>query len=229
MKLKTTVLTLAAAIFAATLGFVGMARADAVLFSGNTNLSSPTTIDTYLTYTSASFTNVSVPVGPGLTTLTNLGTFTLNGCSGNNCTEPFGTQDNVTDFTLRITFTDPTVSGTPQLFAADIYGTITRSGASNNLKNGSFLVINFDNTVQHLSFTDADGSGEFDLAVNDVASYTSSSSFGDTRTVTGRIQNLTYTPSNSQDPPAVPEPGSIVLLLSGLGGVAFSLRRKQLV
>jgi hypothetical protein len=221
--MKRKAFILAASLFAVSLGFGGTARADAVLFSGNTNLSSPTTIDTYLVYTSATFTNVSVPVG-GSAALTNLGTFTLNACKGG-C--DFGTQNGTADFTLKISFTDPTVAGSPQLFAADIFGKINTNGNSSNYKNGT-LTIDFDNSVQHLTFTNASGSGSFDLSVNDPAIYDANSNFGDSRTVTGQISNLAYT--GTDDPPAaVPEPGSIVLLLSGLGGVVYSLRRKHLV
>jgi len=227
IKINRSILALAAGILAGVLSLGGTAHATTVLFSGDTSASSPTTIDSYLTYASANFTNISVTDGPGSTSLTNLGTFTLNVCSGNNCTEPFGTQDGLADFTLRITFSDPTVSGTPQLFAADIYGTIYRSGNSSNIGIGSSLTIDFDNTPQHLSYTNAFGSGAFDLSVNDPAPYTAASSFGDTRTVTGQIANLTFT-----DPPpptngTVPEPSTLILI--GIGLIAVSVvTRSQL-
>jgi hypothetical protein len=128
-----------ATLLAGALGIIGTAQA--ILFTGNTNTSSPTTIDTFLTYTGASFVNIDVPIGPGPTSLTNLGTFTLNVCGSRGCEEPFGSQDGITDFTLRITFTDPVVSGSPALFTADIFGTILRSGNSNNIGSGSLLTI----------------------------------------------------------------------------------------
>lgn len=224
MKRKILDLLLVASVLVGALGFDRTAQA--VSFSGNTSTSSPTTIDTFLTYTSASFSNLDVPIGPGSTSLTDLGHFTLNVCSGNNCQENFGTQDGVTDFIFKITFTDPIVPGSPEQFTADIFGKITRSGNSNNIGNGSLLTIDFNNTAQHLTYTNALGSGAFDLSVNDPSSYTSTSAFGDTRTVTGQIANLTFTPS-TPDPIAVPEPGSAVLL--GLGAALFSLRRKRAV
>ena len=142
-----------ATLLAGALGIIGTAQA--ILFTGNTNTSSPTTIDTFLTYTGASFVNIDVPIGPGPTSLTNLGTFTLNVCGSRGCEEPFGSQDGITDFTLRITFTDPVVSGSPALFTADIFGTILRSGNSNNIGSGSLLTIDFANTAQHLPYSNA--------------------------------------------------------------------------
>jgi PEP-CTERM motif len=214
-----------ATLLAGALGSIGTAQA--ILFTGNTNTSSPTTINTFLTYTGASFVNIDVPIGPGPTSLTNLGTFTLNVCGSINCDEPFGSQDGVADFTLRITFTDPVVSGSPALFTSDIFGTILRSGNSNNIGSGSLLTIDFVNAAQHLSYSNALGTGAFDISVNDPASYTAASQFGDTRTVTGQIANLSFTPSGSPTA-AVPEPASLLLFAVGFGGLPFLRKRQRL-
>lgn len=205
-------------------GAIGIgSSAHAIPFSGNTSTSSPTTVDTFLSYTSASFLNIDVPVGAGPTSLPNLGTFTLNVCGSNNCVENFGTQDAVTDFTLRITFTDPVVAGAPALFSADIFGTISRSGNSNNIGNGSLLTIDFINTPQHFNYANAFGSGGFDISVNDPAPYTAASQFGDTRTVTGQITNLTFT--STAAPTAVPEPSTFLLFAVGLAGLGIARKR----
>ena len=214
-----------ATLLAGALGIIGTAQA--ILFTGNTNTSSPTTIDTFLTYTGANFVNIDVPIGPGPTSLTNLGTFTLNVCGSRGCEEPFGSQGGITDFTLRITFTDPVVSGSPALFTADIFGTILRSGNSNNIGSGSLLTIDFANAAQHLSYSNALGTGAFDISVNDPASYTAASQFGDTRTVTGQIANLSFTPSGSPTA-AVPEPASLLLFAVGFGGLPFLRKRQRL-
>jgi hypothetical protein len=227
MNIRIRNIFLAGSLLIGALSFRGTAQA--VMFTGDTSSSSPTTIATYLTFSGASF-NLDVPIGPGPTSLTDLGHFTLNVCSGANCEEPFGNQDGVADLTLRITFTDPIVSASSELFAADIFGTIFRSGNSSNIGNGSLLTIDFDNAVQHLTYSTALGTGVFDLSVNDPAPYTAASQFGNTRTVTGQISNLTFTESTPNGgTAAVPEPGSAVLMLFGLGGVMVSLRRKRFV
>ena len=220
MKRKTQTMILALSLLIAVLGFGETAQA--ISFSGNTATSAPTTIDTFLTYTSGSFVNLDVAPGPGSTSLTDLGQFTLNVCSGNNCVENFNA-----DFTLRITFTDPTVLGSPAQFTADISGTISRSGNSLNIGNNSLLTIDFDNTIQTLTYTTLTGFGSFDLSVNDPASYDATSQFGDTRTVTGQISNLAFTcVQNCREVAAVPEPSTLLLLGAGL--VVFARRMRSL-
>jgi len=221
MKRKTQTIILALSLLIAVLGFGETAQA--ISFSGNTATSAPTTIDTFLTYTSGSFSNVDVAPGPGSTSLTDLGQFTLAVCSGNNCVENFNS-----DFILKITFTDPSVAGSPAQFTADISGTISRSGNSINIGNNSLLTIDFDNTVQTLNYTTLSGFGSFDLSVNDPVSYDATSQFGDTRTVTGQISNLTFTcVENCREVAAVPEPSTLLLLGAGLIVFARQMRSKS--
>lgn len=222
MKRRTQNILAALSLLVATLGFVGTARA--ISFSGNTDASTPVIIDTFLTYTSGSFVNLDVPPGPGSTSLTNLGQFTLNVCSDNNCVENFNTE-----FTLRITFTDPTVSGSPAQFIADISGTISRSGNSSNIGNNSLLSIDFDNVVQKLNYTTSSGFGTFELSVNDPASYDETSQFGATRAVSGQISNLIFTcTENCNQLAAIPEPSTLVLLGVGLLIFARRMRSKEI-
>jgi hypothetical protein len=137
------------------------------------------------------------------------------------------------------------VTGSPEQFAADIFGTISRSGNSNNIDNGSLLTIDFDNTAQHLTYINAFGSGSFDLSVSDPSSYTAASQFGNTRTVTGQISNLTFTPDGcvsgtencgggfggpggaAVTATAVPEPSTFLMFGSGLLVLARSVRKKR--
>lgn len=203
-------------------------RANAVLLSADTDSSSPTVIDTFLSFTGSSFTNLDVPVGAGPTVLTNLGHFTLNVCSGVNCSENFGTQDGVSDFTFRINFTNPNVFGSPEALGADIFGTINRSGNSNNIGSGSTLSIDLDNTIHHFTYVNAIGGGAFDFSVNDPASYTAASQFGDTRIITGQITNLTFAPSTPEGSPStqVPEPSTLILFGTGIVVINFFRRTR---
>ena len=217
-----------ASIFVGTLGMG--ATAEAVLFTGNTNLSSPTTIATYLSYSPNPSFSLDVPIPPGSATLTNLGTFTLNTCNGNppdtnNCVQTFNI-DGTSDFTLRITFTEPTIVGS-QIFTADINGTISASGNSGNIGNGSLLTINFDNTHQTVNYTTASGSGSFELWIDDPLNYTGDSTFGDPRTVIGHIGSLNFTPCTANCVGQVPEPSTWVLV--GLGLLVLVIAQRMLV
>jgi hypothetical protein len=231
-------------LFVAALGFGGSGHA--MTIAGNTDTSSPTPIFS-LSFTSASF-NPDVPVGAGWTDI-ELGTFILSQCLTTSCNDNYGTQDSdFDDFLLKITFTIPTVSGSPDQFGADIFGTFGREGNSDEIKNGSSLTIDFDNTVHTLAFTGGPGGsfGLFDLYVDDVAPFgpysNSGSKFSEedlSRLVVGHIGNLrqefpttttttttTTSPTSTTSTTSVPEPSSFLLLFAGLLVVGRSIRGK---
>lgn len=113
-------------------------------------------------------------------------------------------------FTLLLTFTAPAgiSGGQSQTFAANLTGQVV-----NTTTGGVF--IDFDNTPRTISFNNmSTGPGLFTLAVNDI-----SLNPGQLIALSGTITSASSTPVG------IPEPGSLLLLGSGLIGFSLLSRR----
>src|SRR5579864_9071059 len=137
----------------------------------------------------------------------NLGSFSRDNVNVSDATPPL-------DFQLLVTFSLPTginSGGPADAFTAVIHATTPGGGGP--------LDVDFDNAWQHITFSNAAGSGSFDFAITSDLAVTKNG----TELVYGAIRNATD-PALDQVA-AVPEPASIVLLGSGLVSVGTLFKR----
>jgi hypothetical protein len=174
------------------------ARADEVTIAGSTT--GTVTGVSQLTFTgNASFTGTTALGIGSLSGANNLGSFFLS-------TAP--TQALSGSFTLNITFTAPSgiTGGQGATYTATIVGSV-----SPNIDQGG-VNVHFTNPTQTFTFSNANGSGTFSLTIADLF------------VETGRSANITAAITGNQAP--IPEPTTLLLLGTGMTGLATKLRRR---
>ena len=174
------------------------ARADEVTISGSTT--GTVTSVSQLTFTpTPSFTGTTALGIGSLSGANNLGTFFLT---------PDTLQMLNGTFTLNITFTGPTgiTGGQGATYTATIIGSVSPTTDHGGVN------IHFASPTQNFTFSNASGSGTFSLTVADLF------------VETGRSANITAGIRGSQSP--IPEPTTLLLLGTGLTGVATKLRQR---
>lgn len=192
-------LTLAVTFAAVMIMTQGQARADEVTIAGFTT-GVITGVPALSFVGNNSFTNTTFLNIGALSGANNLGTFSL-------ITAPGGLVSG--SFALNVTFTSPTGinGGQGTTYLAVITGSVAP------IANNGGVSINFDNNPVVFTFSNANGTGSFSLALADVF------------LETGQQANLTAGTTGQSDP--IPEPATLLLLGTGLTGIAAKLRQRR--
>lgn len=174
------------------------ARADEVTISGST---AGATSVPGLGFTGNQFTGTTALGIGALSGANNLGQLSLG-------TAPLELIGGI--FQLNITFTAPTgiAGGQGANYVATVLGSV-----SPNVDQGG-VNVHFQNPTQTFTFSDGLNTGSFSLTVADLF------------VQTGRSANLTAG-ITGQQAPAVPEPATLLLLGTGIAGVAAKLRSRR--
>ncbi len=176
------------------------AKADEVTIAGST--AGTVTGIPQLTFTGNNYTGTTALGVGSLSGVNSLGTFFLT-------TDTLQPLAGI--FTLNITFTAPTGinGGQGATYMATILGSV-----SPNINQGG-VNVHFAAPTQSFSFTNASAAGTFSLTVPDLF------------VQSGQSAILTAGFRGEQGAPQVPEPATLILLGTGLTGIAAKLRSKK--
>jgi hypothetical protein len=193
---------LALGIALLTLFAVGQttAKADPVTVTGISSGTITGTAANFLTFTGNSFTATTAGGVASFSGADRIGTFTLASTAGE--TPVSG------NFTLNLTFTAPSgIAGGPSAtYTATVSGVISTP-------NVGGVQIEFDNSIQTFTFSNASGSGSFSIELPKLFVQS-----GETADLTAGLRG---------EQTAVPEPATMILLGTGLAGVAAKVRKRR--
>lgn len=203
MKNFTTMLkpiALSMALFAIFAAGQTIAKADPVTVSGTSSGTVTGTAAEFLSFQGNTFSATTAGGEGSFSGADRIGTFTLLSTVGE--TPVSG------NFTLNLTFTAPAGidGGQGATYTATVSGTISTP-------NVGGVSITFNNPIQTFTFSNASGSGSFSIELPKLF------------VQSGDTANLTAGLKGNQTP--IPEPATMILLGTGLAGVAARIRKRR--